>query len=137
MRCMVVMMVFACGGAKSVGSPPEPTVAIIGNEGLVASSLHPSQIVVTISQRYFAGMQDCYAKVLARAPALAGELALELAVTPTGEGASKKITAFDNELASCVDRQVPSWKFPIPRDGDGNPAEATFAITFRFEPGGR
>ena len=133
MRFIVVVTLFACGGARPV-APAEPTVAIIGNEGLVASSLHPSLVVVTISQRYFAGMKACYAKVLERSPTLAGELALELAVTATGAAVTRKLAAFDGELASCVDRLVPTWTLPVPRDLDGNPAEAAFAITFRFEP---
>ena len=42
--------------------------------------------------------------------------------------------AWNLGISGCVEQQIEKWKFPIPRDRDGETTSAQFGLTFEFVP---
>jgi len=133
-RSILVMVAATACGPKPKPRPPDatPRITITGNEAFDESTLVPSQMVVTISNTYMAGLERCYAEVLGRDPSARGTVVIVLTVTANGTVANPKVRAFA-DLGGCVESQVRTWSFPIPAGADGNPTDANFQITLAFE----
>ena len=97
------------------------------------TSLTPDVVAAKILSAYMAGMRRCYKHVLAKDPSARGKLDIALAVTETGR-ARPKVSGFAQELDSCVQSLALSWRFPIPKDADGEATTATFKLSFKLVP---
>jgi len=127
-----VMVVTSCGSATRVDTIAKPHITITGNESFDESTLVPSQMVVTISRTYLAGLERCYSELLRREPSARGTVVIDLTVTASGAVANPKVRAFA-DLGGCVESQVRTWSFPIPNDADGTPTDARFQVTLALE----
>jgi tetratricopeptide (TPR) repeat protein len=57
-----------------------------------------------------------------------------LTVNETGRTVSHKATGFAGEVDSCIEGLMGSWRFPVPKDKDGEGTEASFSITLQLVP---
>ena len=83
-----------------------------------------------------AGLKRCYKEYLKKDASARGKVTLSLTVNETGRTVKGKATrASPSEVDDCISGLMGSWRFPIPKDKDGEPTEASFAITLQLVPG--
>ncbi|MBA3541635.1 MAG: AgmX/PglI C-terminal domain-containing protein [Deltaproteobacteria bacterium] len=87
-----------------------------------------------MQSNYLSGMKRCYKQVLKATPRAAGAVTLEFAVNDTGRVVNPAVTSFDATLQTCLEAQLRNWRFPIPKDPDGEPMIATFRFGFGLVP---
>ena len=88
--------------------------------------------LLSVIQRYAAGIQFCYETELNRQPGLRGKLVVALAVAPSGEVTEANVvqnSLGSSRIASCALAQIRQWKFPPISGG-----VTTFQTPFVFTP---
>lgn len=89
------------------------------------------QVRAKIQSAYLAQIKRCYRDELRKDPVRRGKLTLTVRVSSTGS--TKRSTAVG--LASaCVQELMQRWRFPIPKDVDGEPTPASFEVTLQLVP---
>ena len=84
---------------------------------------------------YLPGIKRCYRDALKTDPTVHGALGLRFTVTDTGRTAGAQVDAPTPTLGGCVDRQVASWRFPVPhRPDDGEAIDAAFQLELTLVP---
>jgi hypothetical protein len=126
-------------GTAAVGSGPPVVstpgrISVASKQALDDSTLTPDLVVSKIMAAYMAGIKRCYKQELARDPNARGKLALSLTVDDAGRTTSAKASGFSSELDGCVSGQMSGWRFPIPKDKDGNTTDASFQIAITLVP---
>jgi hypothetical protein len=127
------------GGGANVDSrgPDVPSVGrvnVLPPRSSTTSSLTPELVLRKIASAYIGGIRRCYKTSLAQDPALRGKLALSLKVNETGRTIAPNVTGLTKELDECVVAQMASWRFPIPKDENGDPSEAAFELAIQLVP---
>lgn len=124
------------GPADAIGpNPPSPgRVTVLPPSTSSTSSLTPELVLRKVASAYTPGIKRCYKTSLAQDPALRGKLALALKVTATGRAIDPSVTGLTKELDDCIVAQMTSWRFPVPKDQDGEPVDATFQIAIQVVP---
>lgn len=79
---------------------------------------------------YVAGLKRYYKQRLAVDPAAMGSMQIRLSVEPTGRATDSQVTSFHPDHETCVKGLVPSWRFPVAKNAEGEPVLATFDLTF-------
>ena len=131
-------------GSSPMTSGPMPTTTAQGPRGRItlhsklsldamSTSLTVDAVAAKVLAAYLAGMKRCYKHVLGKDTTAKGSLELELTVTETGR-AKATVASFDKELTSCVDAIAKSWRFPVPKDADGEATTAMFKLSFKLVP---
>ncbi len=121
------------GGSSDPGTPAA-RVAVSSKQAFDNTSLTPDVVLRKIQSVYLAAIKRCYKEYLKKDPAARGKLKLVLTVNETGRAVSTSATGFAKEIDACVAGTMPSWRFPIPKDDDGDPAAATFSIVLNMVP---
>jgi hypothetical protein len=136
------------GGSRvgSIGSIGDASVQVGGGAGrrgratiaaAIAhdqSTLDASIVTSKILRAYMAGIKRCYHHELSRDPAARGRIRTTFTVNETGRTAAAHATGFSKELDLCLEGLMPAWRFPIPKDTDGEPTDASFTITLELVP---
>jgi hypothetical protein len=120
------------GGTDATG--PTGRIAIARQQAERDTTLTAEMVVRKIQAAYMAGVKRCYKAALAKDPTLRGTLALSLIVNETGRtvnGAAKGVGA---ELDACVTGLMAGWRFPIPKDADGEPTDTSFTVALTVVP---
>lgn len=100
------------------------------------TDLDPDVVASTIRKRYLKGIKRCHEQVLKRDPKAGGRIEIEFTVGKGGKVIKSKVGGEPPEVLDCVRGLVSQWRFAIPKDEDGKPTEATFAMPFLLKPGG-
>ena len=134
----------AGGGALCTNAPPEPAVesgnsaggriAVSDRQTFDESTLTPDMVLAKIQAAYMAGVKRCYKEYLKRDATARGKVTLSLTVSDTGRTTKGTARGFSNEVDECIGGLMGSWRFPIPKDKDGNPTSGAFAISLKLEP---
>ena len=129
----------APGGTQTAGGPKEekaPTgrIQVSDKESFDESSLTPDVVLAKIQSAYMAGLKRCYKEHLKKDASARGKVTLSLTVNETGRTTSGKAKGFASEVDTCISNQMSSWRFPVPKDSDGEATEASFAITLQLVP---
>ena len=99
------------------------------------TTLTAAVVLQIIQSQYMRGLQRCYSRGLATEGAsLSGKVALAFTVGPTGQVTAHSASGVSDSVQSCIDGQMSTWRFPIPRDDKGNPKDAPFAVTLALQP---
>ena len=98
------------------------------------TSLLPDQVVAKISSAYMAGIKRCYKTYLKKDASARGKVQLSITVNETGRSVSPRANGFAGEVDTCLTSMMSSWRFPIPKDKDGESTEANFAIGLQMVP---
>ncbi len=126
------------GGTESAGGgkkEKEPTGRIsvsekASDEGL----LDPDAVLKKIQSVYMVGIKRCYTTYLKQDASAKGKVKLSLTVNATGRTTAHNAAGFAGEVDSCINNLMGSWRFPIPKDKDGSPTEASFQIALQLLP---
>ena len=125
--------VAGAGGAKEEKAPTG-RIQVADKQTFDDSSLTPDIVLAKIQSAYMAGLKRCYKEHLKKDASARGKVTLELTVNETGRTVQGNATGFASEVDSCIQGQMSSWRFPVPKDKDGEPTEASFKITLQLVP---
>ena len=124
----------SAGGGKSEEHAPAGRISVADKQSFDESSLTPDVVLAKIQSAYMAGLKRCYKEYLKKDATARGKVTLSLTVNETGRTTSGKAKGFAGEVDDCISGLMGSWRFPIPKDKDGEPTEASFAITLQLVP---
>lgn len=121
------------GGAKVTAGPPG-RVMIASKQALGATSLDENVVTAKVVSAYMAGIKRCYKQLLSQDPTARGKVALAFEVTESGRAQNGKATSFEASLGSCLQGLLATWRFPVPKDADGDPTSASFRLELQLVP---
>ncbi|CAN5917382.1 hypothetical protein BH11MYX2_BH11MYX2_17610 [soil metagenome] len=124
----------SAGGGKGDEKAPTGRIAVSDKQSFDDSTLTPDIVLAKIQSAYMAGLKRCYKTYLAKDASARGKVTLSLTINETGRTTSGKAKGFADEVDTCISAQMGSWRFPIPKDKDGEATEASFAITLQLVP---
>ncbi len=113
---------------------PMGRIAVAGKKALDDTSLAVDDTLRKIQTVYMAGLKRCYKHELKKDPTLRERAELAFAVGHTGRTIRAKVTAMTLDFSRCVEGQMTSWVFSVPRDADGEATEASFIIVLALTP---
>jgi hypothetical protein len=122
------------GSGKTVEKGPAGRISVADKQTFDESSLSPEVVLAKIQSAYMAGLKRCYKNYLNKDASARGKVTLSLTVNETGRTTSGKAKGFADEVDACISGQMSSWRFPVPKDSDGEATEASFAITLQLVP---
>jgi hypothetical protein len=126
------------GSATPVDSPDSKTppgrISVKSKTAVDHSSLDADMVVRKIEAVYMAGLKRCYRTHLKQNATAKGEVKLSLTVQEGGRVVVPRAAAFATEIGDCMGALLPSWRFPIPKDNDGEPMRAAFEIVLELTP---
>ncbi len=99
------------------------------------NTLTPEMIVAKIQTDYMPGLMRCYKKGLLGDSQLGGKVAVTFTVAETGKLADPTAHGVASDVDSCIASQMATWRFPQPKDKDGDPTDLDFAMTLALVPG--
>ncbi|HEU0028999.1 MAG TPA: AgmX/PglI C-terminal domain-containing protein [Kofleriaceae bacterium] len=112
--------------------PSGARIEIERSEAFDDTTLSADIVTSKIRAAYVPGLQRCYKDHLKRDPTAGGPLQLTFEVSEAGR--VSKPRAKGVAIESCVTQQASAWRFPIPKDRDGDPTTATFQLVLRLQP---
>jgi hypothetical protein len=122
-------------GGNKVEKGPSGRISVSDKEGGDDSNLTPDAVLAKIMSAYMSGLKRCYKDHLKSDPSARGKVGLSFTVNETGRSVSNKARAeWSPEVAGCIQSRMEAWRFPIPKDNDGEPTEASFDITLQLVP---
>ena len=98
------------------------------------TTLTPALVLDRINTVYMAGLQRCYKDGLKLDSTLAGRVAISFTVDTRGRLSETRAAGVSPGVDGCIGRQMANWRFPIPKDTDGDPTEASFAVSLALQP---
>jgi len=116
------------------GPAPAGRITATDKQDFDDSTLTADQVLATIAQKYMVAVKGCYTTVLHRDPTARGKLKLALSVSESGRVAKVDVESFDPAMSSCVEDLAGRWRFPVPKDKDGETMTSDFRITFQMVP---
>ena len=87
-----------------------------------------------IQSAYMAGLKRCYREYLKKDASARGKVGLSLTINETGRTVKGAAHGFASEVDECITNQMSSWRFPIPKDKDGEATDANFEIALQLVP---
>jgi hypothetical protein len=127
------------GGVDSAGGNkaeqgPSGRISVADKAGLDDSSLSPDAVLAKIMSAYMTGLKRCYKDYLKKDPSARGKVQLSFTVNETGRSVSNKAKGFAGEVDACIQSRMAGWRFPIPKDADGEVTDASFQIALQLVP---
>ncbi len=124
----------SAGGGKGEERAPSGRISVADKQTFDESTLTPDVVLAKIQSAYMAGLKRCYKEYLKKDASARGKVTLQLTINETGRTTKSAAHGFASEVDSCIGNLMPGWRFPIPKDKDGDPTEASFAITLQLVP---
>lgn len=122
------------GTGKTVEQGPAGRISVSDKQSFDESTLTPDEVLRKIQQAYMAGLKRCYKQYLNKDASARGKVTLSLTINETGKTTKGSANGFADEVDSCISGQMSGWRFPVPKDKDGEAIEANFAITLQLVP---
>ncbi len=122
------------GTGKTVEKGPSGRISVADKQTFDESTLTPDVVLAKIQSAYMAGLKRCYKNYLNKDASARGKVTLSLTVNETGRTTKGGAKGFADEVDTCISAQMTSWRFPVPKDKDGEVTEASFAITLQLVP---
>ncbi len=98
------------------------------------TTLTAQMVLDRINVVYMPGLQRCYKKGLVEDASLAGKIAMSFTVTERGTLHDRSATGVSVKVDECVTELMTSWRFPVPKDKDGDPTEKPFKMSLQLTP---
>jgi len=124
----------SAGGGKGEEHAPTGRISVADKQTFDESTLTPDIVLAKIQSAYMAGLKRCYKEYLKKDASARGKVTLSLTINETGRTTKSAAHGFAGEVDSCIGNLMPGWRFPIPKDKEGDPTEASFAITLQLVP---
>lgn len=118
-------------GAEKV---PTGRISVSDKKAFDESSLTPDAVLRKILGAYIGGLKRCHKDLLKTDPTARGKVKLAFTVNESGRTVSPKASGFNSSLDSCIEGLMGNWRFDVPKDGDGEPTEASFEIALQLVP---
>ena len=122
------------GSGKTQERGPAGRISVSDKQTFDESTLTPDIVLQKIQSAYMAGLKRCYKNYLNKDASARGKVTLSLTVNETGRTVQGKANGFASEVDQCITGLMASWRFPVPKDRDGEATEASFAITLQLVP---
>jgi hypothetical protein len=122
------------GGGKTTEKGPGGRITVSEKEGDPDIDLSPDAVLRKIQSAYMAGLKRCYKDHLKTDPTARGGVQLSFTVNETGRTVGGRAKGFAAEVDACITGLMSSWRFTVPKDKDGEPAEASFSIKLQLVP---
>ena len=124
----------SAGGGKTAEHAPSGRISVSEKLALDDSTLTGDAVLAKIQSAYMAGLKRCYREYLKKDATARGKITLSLTVNATGRTVKGSANGVAPEVDECIGGLMTSWRFPIPKDKDGDPTEANFAIALQLVP---
>jgi hypothetical protein len=124
----------SAGGGKTQEKGPSGRISVAEKQTFDESTLSPDAVMAKIQSAYMAGLKRCYKEFLKKDASARGKVTLQLTVNETGRTVKGAAHGFSGEVDQCIGGLMAGWRFPIPKDKDGEATEASFAITLQLVP---
>ena len=111
-----------------------PVAGAVKDCAIDESTLSPDQVLAKIQAVYVSGVKRCYKDTLKRDPTARGKVVMKFTVNATGRAVTPSVDGFDTQLDQCIRGRIGDWRFSKPIDKDGDPTQASFAITVQLVP---
>ncbi|MDB4963266.1 MAG: hypothetical protein JWP01_3265 [Myxococcales bacterium] len=98
------------------------------------TTLTVDMVLSKITTVYMQGLQRCYRKGLLGEASLAGKIKMGFSVTERGGLDDIEASGVSSEVDTCISTQMQSWRFPIPKDKDGDPTDQEFRLVLALQP---
>jgi hypothetical protein len=98
------------------------------------TSLSPEVVLERINALYMTGLERCYHKSLVGDAKLGGRVSLSFTIDDAGHVIDPEASGVAAEVDHCISSLMAKWRFPIPRDGKGEPTDTTFHVTLALQP---
>ncbi len=122
------------GGGKVVEKGPAGRISVSTKTALDESSLTADLVLAKIQSVYMAGLKRCYKQYLNKDASARGKVVLSFTVNESGSTVNGKANGFASEVDDCISGQMGGWRFPVPKDKDGEKTTAAFAIALQLVP---
>jgi len=122
------------GGGKAAEHAPTGRISIAQKQSLDETNLTADSVLAKIMAAYMAGIKRCYTQYLKKDASARGKVALTFTVNETGRSTQGSAHGFAGEVDECIGGLMSSWRFPVPKDKDGDATSAQFAITLQLVP---
>ncbi len=106
---------------------PTPT----GDPG---TTLTVDTVLAKINASYMTGLQRCYKQGLVGDASLSGKVAVRLTVTERGTVEDATASGVEATVDRCIEGLMQGWRFPVPRDEDKAPTDASFKLSLALQP---
>jgi hypothetical protein len=124
----------SAGGGKVVEKAPTGRITVASKSGSDDSTLTAQNVLDKIQKVYMAAIKRCYTNHLKQEASARGAVALSFTVNETGRLVSGSAKGFATEVDTCIQGNMGTWRFPVPKDKDNEPTDANFAITLQLVP---
>ncbi|MEO8700409.1 MAG: hypothetical protein ABI867_10210 [Kofleriaceae bacterium] len=124
----------SAGGGKVTEKGPAGRISVASKQAFDESSLTPDIVLAKIQSVYMAGLKRCYKQYLNKDASARGKVTLSFGVSASGNTTGGKANGFADEVDTCIGSQMGGWRFPVPKDKDGEATDASFAITLQLVP---
>jgi hypothetical protein len=121
-------------GGKAVEKTPAGRISVADKQTFDDSTLTPDVVLAKIQSAYMAGLKRCYKEYLKKDASARGKVTLAFGVNATGRAVNGAAHGFAGEVDQCIGGQMGSWRFPVPKDKDGEATDASFSITLQLVP---
>ena len=122
------------GGGKGEEHAPTGRISIATKQAMDETNLTPDAVLAKIMAAYMAGIKRCYTQYLKKDGSARGKVLLSFTVNETGRSTEGSAHGFSSEVDECIGGMMSTWRFPIPKDKDGDATTAQFAITLQLVP---
>jgi len=123
----------AGGGTAGDAGPSGKVTAGIATQNS-ATRLSGKTVVAKINSAYKPGLQRCYRAALRENPKRYTVVTLVFAIDELGRTRGGTANGADGDLEDCIEAQMAGWRFPVPKDSDGEAAEASFLLPLTLQP---
>jgi hypothetical protein len=124
----------SAGGGKVAEKAPGGRISVADRPTGDASSLSPEAVLAKIQSAYMLGLKHCYREYLKKDASARGKVSLSLTVNETGRTVKGNAHGFAPEVDACITGLMATWRFPIPKDKDGEVTDANFEIALQLVP---
>lgn len=97
------------------------------------TTLTPATVLDKIQNAYMTGLQRCYRKGLVADASLSGRVSISFTVDSHGVVKDPEAEGVNAQVDACVAGQMDAWRFPFPRDKDGEPTEVSFHVSLALQ----
>jgi hypothetical protein len=139
LRWQAVAIAGAVGSSTGPGGAQDPrprgpraALAFGTSEALDDSTLSADLVVAKIRAAYVAGVRRCYQHHVDQDPTAHGTLTLAFTVEATGRLTIPNVTSFAADIEGCVAGAMAAWRFPVPKNKNGDASDARYRITLEL-----
>jgi len=98
-------------------------------------TLTVKMVLDRIQGSYMTGLQRCYVKHgLSHDLSMVAKVTAQFTVDEKGVSTENVASGASSDVDACIQGQMNSWRFPAPKDKDGDPTEVPFKVQLVLQP---